>query len=82
DSFRGDKHGRKWKFRAKKPGITEVELKANGGFKVKGKGLDLSGLELGHDNPVNFVLTIGDDFGGIDIPFDRKGKFRRRKHDD
>ena len=73
---------RKWKFRGKKPGITKFELKANGDYKVKAKGLNLSGLELGHDHPVTFTLTIGDDFGSVDIPFDKKGKFKRKKHHD
>ena len=79
-----DKHDRKWQFRGKKPGITHVDIDDKGKFKVKAKGLDLSFIDLKDKDrdPVTFTLTIGDDTGSFDIDFDKKGKFKRKKHHD
>jgi len=54
-------------------GITKLEIKDDGTFKVKAKKLDLSGLNI--TLPVSFLLRVGDDVGEVEIPFDAKGKF-------
>ena len=59
--------------KGKGSGITKLDLKDEGEYKVKAKKLDLSGLNI--TLPVSFLLRVGDDVGELEIPFDAKGKF-------
>ena len=69
-----------WKLRRKKPGITKVKIGDDGEFEVRGKELDLGELDFPGD--ITFTLTIGDDTGSFDIPFDKKGKFEADDDED
>jgi hypothetical protein len=54
-------------------GLTEFEVEANGKFKMKVKGMDLSGLPFA--TPIPFSVTIGNDFGQTHVTFNtRRGK--------
>lgn len=61
-------------------GVWKVEISDDGEFKLKGKRLDLSGIDL--TNPVPFSLQIGDDIGQTTILFDDEDKYKADKVDD
>ena len=55
-------------------GITRIEIRDDGEFRVKGRGIpELSGIAL--RSLVPFSLRIGDDLGETDIQFDDEGQF-------
>ena len=56
-----------FKFISVAGGITQVQIKDDGRFRVRGKDLDLSSIIT--SDPVFFALRIGGDFGEADILF-------------
>ncbi len=62
-----------YKYKGGRTGLTEVKVDGNGKFKLKVKGMDLSGLSFG--TPIPFSVTIGNDFGETNVTFNtRRGK--------
>jgi serine protease len=76
-----DEYKREFKYKGGSGGITKMKITIGKdgeiGFRVKAKGLDLSGIDLA--NPVTFALQIGNDYGKADIQFNDKGRFRKRR---
>ncbi len=63
--------------------ITEIKIRDDGRFNVKGKGLVLSSISLDNRaNPVNFDLKLGRYSGKTEIQLDKKGRSRKGKDDD
>jgi len=57
--------------------ITEIKIRDDGRFSVKGKGLDLSSISLdSRVNSVNFDLKLGGYRGETEIQLDKKGRFQ------
>ena len=70
-----DKEGFQFEVQGDVSGIKKIEIRDDGEFEVKGRGMDLSGIDFA--SPVPFSLQIGDDRGISAIPFkmEDKGKF-------
>ncbi len=56
------------------PGIKRIYLRDDGEFRVKGRDVDLNGIDL--TNPVSVSLKIGDDMGQTTILFDDEGEYK------
>ena len=65
--------GKAYRYNGPRGAITKMNFFDDGRFDVKAKGLNLN-VESFTD-PIPFFLAIDDDFGNVQIQFDRKGKF-------
>ncbi|MFQ5741652.1 MAG: FG-GAP repeat protein [Acidobacteriota bacterium] len=74
--IRDDDDDEGFQFNGASGGITQIKIWNDGRFRVKARGLDLSGIDL--TNPVPFSLQIGDDLGVAEIPFDHKGRWKQK----
>ncbi|MFQ5613885.1 MAG: hypothetical protein ACE5H9_17325, partial [Anaerolineae bacterium] len=68
-SFERDNDDEGFQFDGDNGGIKKIDLRDDGEFRVKGRDLNLDGINL--DEPVAFSLQIGDDLGETGIPFER-----------
>ncbi len=59
------------------PGIKRIDIDDDGEFRVKARGVDLSGLDL--SQPVPFSIRIGNYLGMTEISFDDDGRYRREE---
>lgn len=74
-SFFRDDDDEGFQFNGASGGITQINIRDDGRFRVRARGLDLSGIDL--NNPAPFSLQIANDLGETEIPFDNKGRFRQ-----
>ena len=63
-----------FQFDGSPPGITRIDIGDDGEFRVKARGLDLSGFDL--SSPLLFSFHIGNDGGGTPIALDEDARFR------
>ncbi|MFQ5804524.1 MAG: hypothetical protein ACE5JQ_16670 [Candidatus Methylomirabilales bacterium] len=74
-SFFRDDDDEGFQFGGASGGITRMDIRDDGGFRVKARDLDLSGIDT--DAPVRFSLQVGFDYGERRISFDDRGRFRQ-----